>query len=226
MVAQMVVPLSASFLTTDMTSLAVKESRPLVGSSRNNTMGLVTRAMPMLARFACPPLMPLRKGSPICTSLHVSSPRVLMRLSTAVRFSANDSDRGRFRLAVYISISCTVRLPIRVSNCSTTPVYRCRKGLLGLRPPKRISPSVLPEVLRPDSMSRRVVLPLPEGPSRATSWPALKKPLTSLSRYAVSPFSVLDGTVCVSPLKVTSTPTPTGSFTPAPASRSIAISWD
>ena len=37
------------------TSLAVKESRPEVGSSRKSTRGLVTSASPMLVRFACPP---------------------------------------------------------------------------------------------------------------------------------------------------------------------------
>lgn len=37
------------------TSLAVKESRPDVGSSRNSTRGLVTRAMPILVRLHCPP---------------------------------------------------------------------------------------------------------------------------------------------------------------------------
>ena len=37
------------------TSLAVKESRPDVGSSRKSTRGLVTSARPMLVRLLCPP---------------------------------------------------------------------------------------------------------------------------------------------------------------------------
>ena len=38
--------------TTVMTSLAVKLSNPLVGSSKNSTRGEVIRAMPMLVRLA------------------------------------------------------------------------------------------------------------------------------------------------------------------------------
>ncbi len=39
--------------TTSMTSLAVYESSPEVGSSRNSTRGLLTSAMPTFVRFAC-----------------------------------------------------------------------------------------------------------------------------------------------------------------------------
>ena len=37
------------------TSLAVKESRPEVGSSMKSTLGSDTRAIPMLVRLHCPP---------------------------------------------------------------------------------------------------------------------------------------------------------------------------
>ena len=64
MVAQMVSPIWVSFFTTVMTSLAVKESRPEVGSSRNSTFGSDTSAIPMLVRLHCPP---------VCTRQHVST---------------------------------------------------------------------------------------------------------------------------------------------------------
>ncbi len=38
-----------------LTSLAVKESSPEVGSSMNSTLGSDTSAMPMLVRLHCPP---------------------------------------------------------------------------------------------------------------------------------------------------------------------------
>ncbi len=53
MVAAMVVPSSLSPATTFITSLAVKLSRPDVGSSRNSTRGLVMRAMPICGLAAC-----------------------------------------------------------------------------------------------------------------------------------------------------------------------------
>ncbi len=46
MVAQMVTPSEVRLLTSVMTSLDVKLSRPEVGSSRNSTRGLVISAMP------------------------------------------------------------------------------------------------------------------------------------------------------------------------------------
>jgi hypothetical protein len=52
-----------------LTSLAVNESRPLVGSSRNRMLGLVMRAMPMLVRLAWPPEMPRFSTLPMRTSL-------------------------------------------------------------------------------------------------------------------------------------------------------------
>ena len=60
-------------LTAFMTLCAVKESRPLVGSSRKSTAGSLISAMPMLVRFACPPLMPRDSTSPMWVSAHFCS---------------------------------------------------------------------------------------------------------------------------------------------------------
>ena len=67
MVAATVIPVRARSLTTAMTSLAVKESRPEVGSSSSRTRGLVTSAHPMLTRLAWPPEMPRASCDPIST---------------------------------------------------------------------------------------------------------------------------------------------------------------
>ena len=63
-------------------------------------------AMPMLTRFACPPLMPFAAALPIFTSLHCDSASFSSSWSTASSFSAYGSDTGRFSSAVYMSICC------------------------------------------------------------------------------------------------------------------------
>ena len=44
-------------MTVQRASLAVKESRPEVGSSSSSTRGLVTSAIPMFVRLHCPPAL-------------------------------------------------------------------------------------------------------------------------------------------------------------------------
>mmetsp|Transcript_41604 Transcript_41604/g.102524 ORF Transcript_41604/g.102524 Transcript_41604/m.102524 type:complete len:245 (-) Transcript_41604:541-1275(-) len=119
MVAMMVVSLVTRLFTTLITSFAVNESSPLVGSSRNSTEGLVMSAMAMLVRFFCPPLMPLTISLPTTTSRASHSPSSLISLSTSFSLSVKSSSLGRLSSAVYSSISRTVRAAIRVSNCST-----------------------------------------------------------------------------------------------------------
>jgi len=48
-----------------MTEMAVVESSPLVGSSRNNTPGDTINSIPMATRFLCPPDTPRVNGVPI-----------------------------------------------------------------------------------------------------------------------------------------------------------------
>ena len=52
MVAQIVVPSATRPFTTVITSLAVYESSPEVGSSKNNTLGSVINAIPIFTLFA------------------------------------------------------------------------------------------------------------------------------------------------------------------------------
>ena len=76
-------------------------------------------AMPMLVRFAWPPLMPLVSGSPILTSRQGVSASASSSSSTAALLSSSGSLMGRFSSAVYSSISSTVSTGSNVSNCST-----------------------------------------------------------------------------------------------------------
>ena len=115
----MVIPVLTSPLTTVMTSLAVNESRPEVGSSRKSTRGLVTSAMPMLTRLACPPLMPRARLDPMRTSRQGASASCSMTALTLATFVAAGVASGFLSSAVYISISATVRFASSVSNCST-----------------------------------------------------------------------------------------------------------
>mmetsp|Transcript_1852 Transcript_1852/g.7440 ORF Transcript_1852/g.7440 Transcript_1852/m.7440 type:complete len:117 (+) Transcript_1852:351-701(+) len=108
-----------SVLTTDMTSLAVNESNPDVGSSRNRMLGSVMSAMAMFSRLACPPEIPFTISEPTRTSLAPARPRSWSSFSQAASFDSALSSRGRLSSAVYMSISCTVSAGMRVSNCST-----------------------------------------------------------------------------------------------------------
>ena len=49
-----------------MTVLAVLASKPVVGSSRNNTDGEIMSSMPMLVRFRSPPDTPGMNSLPTC----------------------------------------------------------------------------------------------------------------------------------------------------------------
>lgn len=51
------------------------ESNPLVGSSKNNILGLATSYSPTETLYFCPPEIPLKKLPPILVSLCYSSPK-------------------------------------------------------------------------------------------------------------------------------------------------------
>mmetsp|Transcript_9124 Transcript_9124/g.34109 ORF Transcript_9124/g.34109 Transcript_9124/m.34109 type:complete len:163 (-) Transcript_9124:482-970(-) len=99
-VARIVVSRVLSFFTTDMTSFAVNESSPEVGSSRKRTDGSVMSAIAMLSRFAWPPDRPFTIADPTTTSFASHSPKSLSNVSTASSFCANGSAIGRFSSAV------------------------------------------------------------------------------------------------------------------------------
>ena len=86
--------------------------------------GLVTRAIPMLVRLACPPEMPLCMALPILRFWHGSRASNSIMCVTRSLFSSRDWLIGSFNSAVYSSISLTVRLSTSVSAC---PAALCQE---------------------------------------------------------------------------------------------------
>jgi len=65
MVLITVLPLFASSFSVSITEVAVKESRPVVGSSRKISCGSVINSTPIDVRLRSPPETPLTRGPPI-----------------------------------------------------------------------------------------------------------------------------------------------------------------
>ena len=61
----MVLPLLARSLRISITEVAVKESRPVVGSSKKIRLGSVINSTPIEVLFLSPPETPLIRGPPI-----------------------------------------------------------------------------------------------------------------------------------------------------------------
>lgn len=66
-----VLPAVARSFRVSITEVAVKESRPVVGSSKNIKLGSVISSTPIEVLFLSPPDTPLIKGPPIFVSLHL-----------------------------------------------------------------------------------------------------------------------------------------------------------
>jgi hypothetical protein len=65
MVEITVLPAWARSLRVSMTDVAVKESKPVVGSSKKMRLGSVISSTPILVLFLSPPETPLIRGPPI-----------------------------------------------------------------------------------------------------------------------------------------------------------------
>lgn len=65
MVVIIVLPEKASFFKRSQTAVAVKESNPVVGSSKNKSIGSVISSTPIEVLFRSPPETPLINGPPI-----------------------------------------------------------------------------------------------------------------------------------------------------------------
>mmetsp|Transcript_57621 Transcript_57621/g.132311 ORF Transcript_57621/g.132311 Transcript_57621/m.132311 type:complete len:192 (-) Transcript_57621:143-718(-) len=188
MVATTVRPCEARNDMMPTTSSAIAESRPVVGSSKKRIGGLVMSARPMLTRFFWPPEMPFTSAPPIFVWRQLCSWSSRRTSSTRCTFSALAS-AGSLSSAVYMSICSTVRSSTRLSNCSTYPQIFLRSCCLTAAPAKRIVPPIVPEFLRPDSTSIRLVLPQPLGPKRAHIRPGRKQP-SSASRMTLVSFLI------------------------------------
>lgn len=93
---------------------AAEESKPVVGSSRNNIPGSVkTSAATLILRFS-PPEMLSCMIVPIFLSTMVDSPKSSIFSSIVL-----GSSRPSARRWANLSVSLAVRLPIRASSCPT-----------------------------------------------------------------------------------------------------------
>lgn len=83
----MVLPDTASLLSSSITYKAVEESKPVVGSSRNTKLGFVSNSTPIEARFRSPPETPLIILFPILVFEHFPKPNSSISYSTRLTFS-------------------------------------------------------------------------------------------------------------------------------------------
>lgn len=118
-----------------MTSPLRAESSPLVGSSRNNILGLVIRRLAIESLFFWPPLRPFLRGVPTMVPDLECRPKLAIRSSTRRKASLRETllcdvrnylskfcreqNLGRESLAAKTMVSRTVMLPIKASSCST-----------------------------------------------------------------------------------------------------------
>ena len=87
-----------------MTCKAVEESKPVVGSSKNTRLGLVSNSTPIDARFLSPPDTPLVILFPILVLEHLTSPSSTISYSTRVLFSAGGKLNLKFAENIKASI--------------------------------------------------------------------------------------------------------------------------
>jgi|LauGreDrversion4_2_1035121.scaffolds.fasta_scaffold392998_1 hypothetical protein len=107
MVLMIVLPyVVASFYNNLQILLAIKESRPEVGSSSINTDGSVISSTPIEVRLRSPPEMVFFKPPPIRVSAHFSRPSSLIRVSTFLSYSA--------KLHLSLSLDANVRASLTV----------------------------------------------------------------------------------------------------------------
>uniref|UniRef100_A0A0A9GCP5 Uncharacterized protein n=1 Tax=Arundo donax TaxID=35708 RepID=A0A0A9GCP5_ARUDO len=112
-------PSLASPRSVCVTKNAEALSRPLVGSSRKSSLGLISISRAMLTLLFSPPLIPLRCQFPTTVSAQSCSPISTIVPSTRACFSSLGILSGRRRRAEYEIVSLTVSVPIRLSSCVT-----------------------------------------------------------------------------------------------------------
>lgn len=94
-------------------------SRPLVGSSRKSIRGRVRISSPILTRRLSPPLRPRRCQLPMGVSAQSWRPISTMVLSTMAFTADRDRVPESRMFAEKFTVSRTVSVPIRSSDCVT-----------------------------------------------------------------------------------------------------------
>lgn len=84
-----VLPLAARSLRVSITDVAVKESRPVVGSSKKMRLGSVMSSTPMDVLFLSPPETPFTRGPPILVFWHLFNLNSVTISSTLYIFSSS-----------------------------------------------------------------------------------------------------------------------------------------
>ena len=149
-------PFSASARIADQNDRRPSTSMPVVGSSSSRSAGSDSSAIANRSRCCSPPehLPTLRSASPVMPAC--------ARTSSTGWVSAK-------RLAVYATVSRTVRSLSRPPVCMTAETSPRAMACRGRKPSTSTVPAVGLE--RPSIMSMVVVLPAPLGPRKATISP-------------------------------------------------------
>mmetsp|Transcript_9967 Transcript_9967/g.28329 ORF Transcript_9967/g.28329 Transcript_9967/m.28329 type:complete len:272 (-) Transcript_9967:229-1044(-) len=161
-------------LTMCMTSEAMAESRPVVGSSRKMALGLYSRPIEMESLFLSPPLRPLTPipGFPTMVCAAWSKLICFRTWCTLWIFSSLlHLSWGSLHMAANRTLSNTVQwqspLLITSSLCSTYEASLLTSDIVGLCASYRTSPYLFAGFFSLCEMaSSRVVLPAPDGPIR------------------------------------------------------------
>lgn len=100
--------------------VAVNESSPVVGSSKNIRLGSVINSTPIDVRLRSPPETPLMSSPPIVVSDHLVNFRSLIKILT---LSSLFTDAGSLICAAKLSHSRTVIVSSMMSSCCTYPMH-------------------------------------------------------------------------------------------------------
>mmetsp|Transcript_2044 Transcript_2044/g.4349 ORF Transcript_2044/g.4349 Transcript_2044/m.4349 type:complete len:145 (-) Transcript_2044:366-800(-) len=109
---------ATDFSTWLSTSIAMAESRPVVGSSRSTILGLAIKPRPMPTRFFSPPEIPRTVSDPRRTSRHLVSPSIIISSSTRSARCSSEVLPPRRKRAMYISVSRTVKFEMQLKRSS------------------------------------------------------------------------------------------------------------
>uniref|UniRef100_A0A8W7PZ86 Uncharacterized protein n=1 Tax=Anopheles coluzzii TaxID=1518534 RepID=A0A8W7PZ86_ANOCL len=139
-VQMMAVPRRASCCSVDTSACAPYESRPVVGSSQNSSVGLVSSSVANASRFFSPPdsILP-SPASPMRVPAHRASPTRSSRSRIVWSIARWPTRRSSRSFAMKYMCSCTVSEPTNRSSWCTNPLSRYMYGPTGC-PFTRMSP--------------------------------------------------------------------------------------
>lgn len=117
----------AKLLISSIIFRAVKESKPVVGSSKNSIGGLVTNSTPIDVLLRSPPDTPLIIDPPILVFAQLYIPNFFI-ISSTISFLYS---KGSFKeiSALYCIASLGVKDSIRISSCGTNPMILLKLSL-------------------------------------------------------------------------------------------------